>query len=259
MTQVLFNGEWLANDQATISIFSEAVQYGYGLFETLRTYDDKSLPLADRHINRLLLSAAELGLKCNYSASEIHNMLEAVVNNEAVKLQRLKMMLVPEGLAIYTTPLKPSPNQTTGVSLKTKQHQRALPQHKSTAYLDCYLAWHQAQSAGYHDMLFISSEQQVLEASRANIFCITGTEIITPSSGVLGGIMREVLLELDTHIQLTELALSDLMTADGVFITNSIVGMQAVAMIDDNKLGKLTNNAVYNELNKRLENYIRSQ
>ena len=98
MTQVLFNGDWLA--EAKISLFSESVQYGYGLFETLRTYDQKSLPFADRHINRLSRSATSLGLKLQYSAAEIQTMLSDVVAKESAELQRIKMMLLPEGLAI---------------------------------------------------------------------------------------------------------------------------------------------------------------
>lgn len=252
MPKVLFNGEWLA--EANISLLSESVQYGYGLFETLRTYEQKALPFAERHITRLRQSATLLGLPLNYSSAEIQAMLTEVVMNESAELQRLKMMLLPEGLAIYSTAMNNLKSNKT-ISLLTKQHQRVLPEHKSTAYLDCYLAWREAQGKGFDDTLFVSSEGHVLEASRANIFCINNDVIATPASGMLGGIMRAVLLELDPEVQSRVITMADLEKAQGVFITNSIVGMQAVTAIDGNTIGDITKNSAFLTLKNKLAAY----
>lgn len=249
MTKVLFNGEWQA--EAKISLLSEAVQYGYGLFETMRTYEQKSLPFADRHIARLNRSAGQLGLPLSYSSDEIKAMLAKVVASETAELQRLKMMLLPEGLAIYSTAMN-LPNSNKTIVVQTKQQQRVLPEHKSTAYLDCYLAWREAQEKGFDDTLFLTSDDYVLEASRANVFCINGDVIATPDTGVLRGIMREILLELEPGIQCQEISKPELINSDGVFITNSIVGMQSVAAIDGKKLGDLTNNSAYTTLKHKL-------
>lgn len=44
MTKCIFNNQWCELEELTIPIQSDAVQFGTGLFETLRTYGNKQLP-----------------------------------------------------------------------------------------------------------------------------------------------------------------------------------------------------------------------
>ena len=49
MTKCIFNNQWCELEELTIPIQSDAVQFGTGLFETLRTYGNKQ-PVSYTHL-----------------------------------------------------------------------------------------------------------------------------------------------------------------------------------------------------------------
>ena len=59
--KVYVNGRFVESDQAALSIHDAAVQHAVGLFETMQAFDGKVYRL-DAHLQRLVESAAELGL-----------------------------------------------------------------------------------------------------------------------------------------------------------------------------------------------------
>ncbi|MEQ1832701.1 MAG: aminotransferase class IV, partial [Candidatus Eisenbacteria bacterium] len=57
---VWLNGQLVRGEQAALSVFDRGARDGGAIFETLRVYDGQ--PFAwPRHLERLVLSAAELG------------------------------------------------------------------------------------------------------------------------------------------------------------------------------------------------------
>lgn len=96
-------------------------------------------------------------------------------------------------------------------------------------------------------MLLINSKGKISEGTLSNIFFIKEEKIFTPSlsCGLLDGIMRQWLIN-NYDVQEGEFRAQDLLLAEEVFITNSLVGVMWINRIKDNKLykGKITNNII---------------
>ncbi|MEL0650729.1 aminotransferase class IV [Algibacter sp. TI.3.09] len=84
--------------------------------------------------------------------------------------------------------------------------------------------------------LVLNTDKQVIEALNGNVFVVKGNTIKTPpiENGCLKGVMRKQIIETIKSLpeyELVEEAISpfELQKADEIFITNVIVGIQAVS------------------------------
>ena len=84
--------------------------------------------------------------------------------------------------------------------------------------------------------LVLNTDKQVIEALNGNVFVVKGNTIKTPpiENGCLKGVMRKQIIETIESLpeyKLVEEAISpfELQKADEIFITNVIVGIQAVS------------------------------
>lgn len=101
------------------------------------------------------------------------------------------------------------------------------------------LIWYEeAHLRGLDEVILLNERGEVSECTSANVFAVTGNRVATPplSSGCLPGITRELLVETIRvpSIEVVErpLALSDLESADGVFITSTTRGLLGVREIE---------------------------
>src|SRR5512146_1380027 len=75
---VWLNGRLARGEEAALSVFDRGARDGGGIFETLRTYAGR--PFAwERHLERLVLSAAELGFPVPPSPSRLREGLDQVL------------------------------------------------------------------------------------------------------------------------------------------------------------------------------------
>ena len=244
---ILINNKFVQENEAQISIFSDAVMYGYGIFETLRTYPGKKILKLDAHVTRLINSAIQIDLKLKYNFDEIQNMVYQVVEKSEYELQRIKILAIPDSLIVISNELKIDESIYGGVSLKTSIQKRSMPEIKSTSYLDCLLNFKQAVKQGFYDALFLDELDYVYECSRSNIFWISNGKLFTRENDVLPGITRQVVVEI-AHLpfEYKNGKLADLLEADEVFITNSIIGVMPVIKVNDSyiSLGQPGNETV---------------
>jgi branched-chain amino acid aminotransferase len=100
---------------------------------------------------------------------------------------------------------------------------------------------HEAQHAGFDEVILLNERGEVAECTAANIFCVRGGRASTPalSSGCLEGVTRGILLELGPRagVPVEECALrpEDLYAADEVFITSTNRNTIAVSEINGHK------------------------
>ena len=91
----MFNGKLVSDPQ--VSIFSDAVMRGFGVFETLRTYNGKVFEL-ESHLLRLFDSADEIGLEIAYCFEEIAEMvLDCVEACDTGDMMRVKVFVYTGG------------------------------------------------------------------------------------------------------------------------------------------------------------------
>lgn len=101
------------------------------------------------------------------------------------------------------------------------------------------LAWYEeAHLRGLDEVLLLNERGEVSECTSANVFAVSGNRVVTPplNSGCLPGVTRELLIEVIRvpGIEVVEapLTLSDLESADGLFITSSTRDLLGVREVE---------------------------
>ena len=283
MTEIIyFNRHLVPRAEAKLSPFDHGFLYGYGLFETMRAYEGHIFRL-DRHLTRLRCSAESLGLRPKLDAFDLENACVETLQANKLKDARVRLTITA-GEGDMTPDINTCSNLTVLVAAKNfvplppekyeqgfkaalsflrRDSQSPLSRLKCTCYVSNILARMEAKAAGCDEAIMLNELGYIAEGSTANIFLVSGGELITPSleSGILPGITREAVLEIarDLNIKTVErqVELKELSRAEEAFVTNSIVEVMPLTWlngepIDTGKPGKLTRNlmAAYKELVK---------
>lgn len=121
---------------------------------------------------------------------------------------------------------------------------------KTLGYLDNILAAREAAGQGAEDALFLNCGGRVACSTIANVFIVSGRDLLTPpiAEGVNPGIVRALLLEsagrAGLHPAEQPLAPADLLSADAVFLTNSVRFLSPAAALDGAVLGEAASDKV---------------
>lgn len=105
-------------------------------------------------------------------------------------------------------------------------------------YLETILSQKIYMRPGDDDILFLSTEDTVLESSVANIFVVRHNRLYTAPTGpnVLDGVMRKKVLSVGMdyfdRIEESETSMEQLLKADAIFGSNSVRGLFLVDQID---------------------------
>ena len=100
----------------------------------------------------------------------------------------------------------------------------------------------------------MTTNNHLAEGSISNVFLVKEEKVLTPplDTPVLPGITRKVVLELaeenDMACQEEKLTIQDLLGAEEVFLTNSIMELMPVCRIERHAVGKDKPGPVYQKL-----------
>jgi branched-chain amino acid aminotransferase len=129
------------------------------------------------------------------------------------------------------------------VSSIRRNSQSPVPAMKTANYMESLLARQEAKAAGVDDVLFLNEKGQLAEASTSNIFLVSKNVLKTPrqESGILQGITRGVILELALQMGImafeADIQVEEILYADEVFLTNSIMEIMPVTNLDGKTIG----------------------
>ncbi len=271
------NNEFVPIDEARVSIRTNALQYGTGIFEGIRTYwnaQHKQLfvfKMAE-HYERLLNNCRVLRLQVGKDVKELCDItLELVRKNEHredayirplayISSEGLgpKLIGYETGFAIYTFPLGDYIDTSTGVKVGFSSWRRIsdnmIPARcKVTGgYVNSALAKTEALEQGFDEAIFLTQDGFISEGSAMNIFLIRDGKLMTPdrSADILEGITREVLIELgreELGLEVIErpVGRSELYLADEAFLCGTGAQVSPIIEVDrraigDGKIGPLT-------------------
>jgi branched-chain amino acid aminotransferase len=257
---VYLNGAFLPLSKAKISIADYGFLFGYGLYETMRTYDGNFFRL-DEHLKRFQRSTEALEIQVD--VSEIGKAVLETVHCNGLKSARVRITVTPgEGsltpdpdacreptILITATRYTPYPAGTYEKGLRAiissahRNSQSELPAMKTTCFLESILARKQARAAGADDALLLNDKGMLAEASSSNIFLVRKSILQTPKpgSGLLPGITRDVILELaplsGVKALETDIHPDELMEADEAFLTNSMIELMPLIEVNGEKIG----------------------
>lgn len=228
---MLINGE---SNKDEIYI-DNGFHFGEGLFETMLVHNNNILFLKE-HIKRLNEGLKIIGINKKIEEEEVIAALGKLKSKDGV----LKLVVSEKNNVFawrknnYTVDM-----YNRGFKLKISKLKRnkysTTTYLKSLNYLDNILENKKCKEEGYNEVIFLNTDNEITEGSISNIFFIKNNIIYTPSvdCGLLDGTIRKYILKNYTVLQ-GKFSKKELMEADEVFLTNSVMGIMRVSEIESN-------------------------
>ncbi|MBS1803747.1 MAG: aminodeoxychorismate synthase component I [Acidobacteria bacterium] len=193
-------------------------------------------PLLELHLNRLADSALYFDLVFERVAIR-DTLLAAATCFADDRPRKVRLLLSPNGETQIESELLPisglddQPLRASIATIRTSPADRFLL-HKTTRRELYRRAYAAANSAGFTDVLFLNTREEVTEGSAHSIFLEKSGQWYTPplDCGVLPGVFRRHLLTTRKDIKETILTLNDLKAADGVYLCNAVRGLRSVSI-----------------------------
>ena len=212
--------------------FDQGFSFGKGAFETIKVVDNRPLFL-QAHLSRLASSLDFFGIEQELDQDRIFDYINQVDGDNFA----LKLMVSDDNFILTHRPDPYQDNQGKfhlTISNVQRNTTSKLIYHKSLAYYENILEDHLAKDQGFDSALFVNQAGQLAETAFANIFLVKDGKVYTPalSSGLLAGTMRAYLLE-NYAIEEAVIPAQDLASFDECFISNALMGVRNVAVIDD--------------------------
>jgi branched-subunit amino acid aminotransferase/4-amino-4-deoxychorismate lyase len=199
--------------------------------------DNGNVPRLEAHLERLGQSAQFFGFK--YDKAAVREAILSVAAATPNGQLRLRLTVDQHGqIETQVQPLAPLPMQLKCViASKRTDSGDLLLHHKTTAreLYDDTLGELKANPAIF-DALFFNERDELTEGARSNVFLVKSGVWSTPvvESGLLNGVMRQEIL--DTHkVFEKKLYCADLISADAVYLSNSLRGLLRVTLADDSR------------------------
>jgi branched-chain amino acid aminotransferase len=255
-------GKLTHRDEAAVSPFDSAVQGGDAVWEGLRLYNGRIFRL-DEHLARLRRSARALAFEHVPSdeeiIAEIRRTLAAnnMTDNVHIRLTLTRGIKVTSGMdprlnqsgptLIVLPEHKPPVYDEGGITLITASVRRTSPDsldpkiHHNNL-ITSILAKIEANIAGADDAVMLDHRGFVAETNATNIFLVTDGRLGTPAPVACPeGITRQAVLDLasDAGIACTvgDFSLTQLYTADELFVTGTMGGLAPVLALDGRTIG----------------------
>jgi branched-chain amino acid aminotransferase len=229
---------------------------GWGVFSTLRVADGV-LFAWERHWARMVRDAARLRIPIPIAPDDLHRSLCKLIAANQVSDGTLRVAIVRNhgglfeapgltrrfDIVAFSTGLRQW-GESVRLALKPDARHGACEFRgaKLTAWAQ-NLAWHEeAHERGFDEVVLLDEHGRVSECTSANIFAISGSDVLTPplDSGCLPGITREILLEAiqlpGVSFRQQHLLPADLEAADALFITSSTRDLLPVASVEGLRL-----------------------
>lgn len=258
MDIVFLNNKFVDKKNAKISLLSDAFQFGYGVYETLRTYGNKIILLPEDHIQRLFKSAKIIDLKIKHREKEILEMLKKTAKKSPHKIQKIKIISTTEGIIIISKPLKIDQKIYQGVKLKSMKVTRPYPEAKTLSYITSYLTHKLAAKENFYEALLIGENKEILEGSYSNIFWFEKNTLCTRGKNILHGITAQTVTKISPFkIKFTTIKLSDLLKKEEIFLTQTTKGIVPIVQIDNHKIGIGNTGEKTKNLTKLFDKYIK--
>ena len=256
--KIWYNNELVDWADVKVHVLSHGLHYGSCVFEGERVYDGSIFKL-EEHTSRFFYSAKRMGIEIPYSEVEINSACNKIISVQnvqngyvrpvawrgsemmAISAQQTKIHVAVatwEWGSYFDPKLK-----TKGIKLNISKWRRPSPNSipwdtkASGLYMICTLSKHEAEQQGFADSLMLDHEDNIAEATGANIFFKDkegNLHTPTPDS-FLDGITRRTVIEIakSKNIKVNErkIAPSELSNFVGCFLTGTAAEVTPVSCI----------------------------
>jgi len=247
------DGRWVGSDQVAVSAFDISVLRGYGVFDFLRTYDNKPFRLDD-HLERFANSAKKFRLHLPLAKKRLKKIITEGIAKNGYRETNVRMILTggvsKDGLTpgqstliILFTPshLYPRKYYQQGIKVITKQYLRSNPEVKSLNYIKAVEWLMEAKKKGAVEVLYLDNRGAISEATTSNFFAVIKGKLVTPKKNILFGITRKVVVEIaeamKIPLQEKELKIGEIGKFEEAFLAASNKEIMPVVKIDNRLVG----------------------
>ncbi len=283
---VWINGEFVAHAEARVSAFDAGFQHGVGLFETMLAVDGAPLDVA-RHIERLIGSAAQLGLSESLRVGPLIEAVKVVAQKSELPRARLRLTVTGGDLNMLASTGQSSTDPTILiVATRATEYPREMLEkgvrvtiadtrvnpldpfagHKTLNYWLRLRALQEASAKGAGEAVFFQVTNHIAGGAVSNLFIVKEGALHTPiargeeeagaiASPVLPGITRQRICELadplGVGLRTGLLSIDDLLGADEAFLTNSSWGVLPIVQVEAERVGEGSPGEITRRLQER--------
>lgn len=253
MTKCFWNGEIVPLDTVAISPLDLGFLRAYAVYEGVAAFDGEPFHFDD-HYERLRASAHTIGLAIPYTNEQLLTALRDVLRANELSRGRASMRIVLSGgeadhgigynpgneTCIVLAEQAHEPVYTEGGSLLLHEFQRNLPTCKTVEYAVAVSLQSERVARNAAEILY-HTKGELRECATSNVFLVKDGVLITPDKEILLGITRKITIDiahsLGYVVEERTVLLTELETADEIFITSSFRDIMPITRIEDSAVG----------------------
>lgn len=280
-TVIYLNGQFVKANEASTDSYSQAMHYGYGVFEGIRAYataDGTSIFKAKEHYDRLKNSAELINIPFNYEVQDLidatyellekNNLTDAYVrplvfcdpNMSLSRPNKVSVVICAWEWGAYlgnkqlrltvSSYCRPHP-QSIKIDVKVCGH-----------YVNSILATNEAKDKGFDEALLLDSDGYLAEGPGANLFFEKNGVLYTPQLGnILPGITRATVLELaeklGMEVKLGLYTPEVLVEADSAFYCGTAAEVIGIASVDEREFPLNWNDSLGKKIQEAYSKLVR--
>lgn len=261
--KIYLNGEYVAEEEAKVSVFDHGLLYGDGIFEGIRAYNGRVFKLGE-HIDRLYNGARAIMLEPPLRKEEMQEVVLETLRQNNLKDAYIRLVItrgrgdlgldptkcpqptvfcIAAGIQLYPEELYQKGLEVVTVPTRRNNPEAVNPQMKSLNYLNNIMAKMEARLSGAPEALMINNEGYVAEATGDNVFIVLNGRLVTPPTflGILEGVTRNTVMDLarKRNIPVEERVFTryDVFVASEVFLTGTAAEIIPVVKVDGRVIG----------------------
>lgn len=262
------NGKLIPWESANVHVSAHALHYGSGVFEGIRSYGTRRGPAVfrlDLHLARLQTSAAAHAMEIPYSTEELTEAVCQLIKRNEFGACYIRPICFygsgslnvdpskcPVEVAILAWPWASylaAEGKEAGIRVTVspwiKFQSKMMPStaKASGQYINSILAVHDAVLRGYDEAILLDNQGNLAEGSAENIFLVHDKVIRTNDlrHSILLGVTRDSIItiarDLGYQVEIDELHLEDLLSADEAFLVGTAAEVTPVREVDGINVG----------------------
>src|SRR5687768_13569480 len=222
-TVLYLNGEFVNPVEAKIDFYSQSIQYGYAVFEGIRSYKTLNgktkIFKAPEHFERLINSADAMNMPFHWTAAELMDITYEVLQKNNLQDAYIRPVVYAPAnmsfvknersfLVIGAWQMAPFLGDKL-LRVMTSSFERPNPKgfkilaKASGHYVNSILASQEAKAKGFDEALLTDMNGYVAEAPGANMFFEKDGILVTPPAGnILPGITRATVIEICSELNI---------------------------------------------------------
>jgi len=262
------NGKVVPVGEASVSVYDRSFLYGDGCFDTAVARGRRVFRL-EAHVDRLMRSMRVLRIEAPLTREGFRETaLDLLRRNDMV--DGFLRIVVSRGTCAYVSldPRTATGGATVVMLTRGAEPPRAIAaihgdaqgiraitasirktptaslesRVKANNYLNGILARWEAIDAGVDEAILLDARGMVTEGTGDNLFAVCRGRLVTPPAlNILEGITRETILAMAPTVPIVvdvrEMTPYDLYTADEVFLTSTVIGVQPILELDGRMIG----------------------